>query len=144
MKESQRKELNSLIENEEFYENVLVRVPNFQDIHMTWIPEHHANINSKETLIPGHYRRGHQFGSNDFVTINYYEIGEKIGEMIVADVKLIYGGTKNPHKKRIILDIHPAKAGEMPKYRLKIGSPIGEARHLIPGTKDKHIRFQLI
>ncbi|NCB20828.1 MAG: hypothetical protein EOM88_02805 [Clostridia bacterium] len=129
---------------EDFYQNVLVRIPNFKDIHMTWVPEHYMSIEGNETLIRGHYRRGHQFGYNNFVTINYYEIGEKIGEMIVADIRLIYGKTKKPGTKRLILDIYPAKAGELPKYRLKVGSPIGEARHLIPGTKDKYIRFQLI
>lgn len=135
---------NSRIEEEIIYENVLLHVPNLKDIHMTWIPGHHMVIEGKQTLIPEHYRRGHKYGDNNYVTINYYDIGEKVGETIIADVKLIYAKNKKTDKTRFILDVYPAKPGNLPGYRLKIGSPTGETRHLIPGTESKYIRFQEI
>lgn len=137
------KETNSNFQTDEIFENVIVRIPALQDMHMKWVNKHFMLINSKEVLIRGHYRRGHKFGDNNFVTINYYDIRERVGETIVARVEFVLATNKKTGEIRFILDVYPVKDGKVPEYKLKIGSPTGEAKYLIPGT-TKFIKFQEI
>ncbi len=126
------------------FKKVQLKVPGVNDKHFKFIAEH-CIINGDQELVkvPGHYRRGDLFNGN-FVTRNFYIHSCLIGQTIVADEVRVVAKTDHYRGKIcLLLDIvkHDLKRIK-PQFRLKCGSPTGD--FLVPGTKDKFIKFEKI